>query len=110
MTAFQKRLIVVLLALAVLSPVGLYLPSLLKAGSAWGEWSAETVARMIGFMPEGLKNAADLWKAPFRDYNLGDTKSSPAAHALSYIFSGIIGVALCILILYGLSKLLVKKK
>jgi len=108
--SFQKKLLVILLALAVLSPVGIFLPSLFNAGDAWGEWSAETIEKMAGFVPEGLKKAAHLWKAPIPDYTLGDEKSTSAAQALSYILSGIIGVALCILILYGLSRLLVKKK
>ena len=60
-------------------------------------------------MPEKLKETADLWKAPIPDYNLGDEKSSFTVQALSYILSGVIGIVLCILILFGLSKLLVKK-
>lgn len=110
MTAFQKKLLVILVVLAVLSPLGIILPETFKAGDAWGEWSSETIQEMIGFVPEKLKETADLWSAPIPDYSLGDESSSFAVQALSYILSGTIGIILCILILFGLSKALVKKK
>ena len=109
MTAFQKKILVILAILAVLSPLGIILPEQFKAGDAWGEWSTETIQELVGFVPEKLKETADLWNAPIPDYNLGDEKSSFAVQALSYILSGAIGIALCLLILFGLSKLLVKK-
>jgi hypothetical protein len=109
MSRFQKKLLVILIVLAVLSPLGIYLPARFNAGDAWGEWSTETIEKLVGFVPEKLKETADLWKAPIPDYNLGNEKSTFAAQALSYILSGAIGIVLCILVLYGLSKLLVKK-
>ncbi|HQL84072.1 MAG TPA: cobalamin biosynthesis protein CbiM, partial [Spirochaetota bacterium] len=63
----------------------------------------------VGFVPEKMKSVAELWKAPIADYNLGDEQSSFTVQALSYILSGAIGIVLCILLLFGLSKLLVKK-
>ena len=110
MTAFQKKILVVLIVLAAASPIGIYLPAKFNAGSAWGEWSAETIEKMIGFMPEGLNKTADLWKAPLPGYSLGDDKSPFIVQAVSYVISGVMGIALCLLILYGLSKLLVRKK
>jgi hypothetical protein len=109
MSTFQKKLLVTLVVLAVISPLGIYLPAKFNAEDAWGEWSKETIEKMIGFVPEGLKKTADVWKAPIPDYNLGDDKSTFTVQALSYVLSGAIGIVLCILILYGLSKLLVKK-
>lgn len=109
MTSFQKKLLVILAALAVLSPLGIILPEKFGAGDAWGEWSTETIQELVGFIPEKLKETADLWGAPIPDYNLGDEQSSFAVQALSYILSGVIGIVLCVLILFGLSKLLVKK-
>ncbi len=110
MNAFQKKLLVILVVLAVISPIGIYLPTAFNAEDAWGEWSTETVEKLVGFVPEKMKEVADLWKAPIPDYNLGDEKSSFTVQALSYILSGAIGIALCGLLLYGLSKLLVRKK
>lgn len=110
MTPFQKKLLIILLALAVLSPIGIFLPAAFNAGDAWGEWSTATVEKLIGFVPEKMKGMADLWKAPIPDYTLGEESSSFSSKALSYILSGVIGVALCALVLYGMTKLLVKKK
>ncbi len=109
MTAFQKKLLVILLVLAVLTPVGIYLPARFNAGDAWGEWSAETMEKMIGFVPEGLKRTADVWSAPIPDYNLGDENSPFAVQALSYVFSAAVGIALCAGALCLISRLLFKK-
>ncbi len=109
MSSFQKKLLVILAILAVLSPIGIILPEQFKAGDAWGEWSTDTIRELVGFIPEKMKETADLWKAPIADYNLGDEKSSFAVQALSYILSGAIGIVLCVLILFGISKLLEKK-
>jgi len=109
MSSFQKKILAVLIVLAIVSPIGIYLPAKFKAEDAWGEWSTETIEKLVGFVPEGLKKTADLWKAPIPDYNLGDDKSTFTVQALSYILSGAIGIVLCVLVLVGLSKLLVKK-
>ncbi len=110
MTSFQKKTLVILAVLALLSPLGIILPEQFKAGDAWGEWSTETLQELVGFVPEKLKETAGLWQAPIPDYNLGDETSSFTVQALSYVLSGAIGIVLCILVLFGLSKLLVKKK
>ena len=55
MTPFQKKLLIILLALAVLSPIGIFLPAAFNAGDAWGEWSTATVEKLIGFVPEKMK-------------------------------------------------------
>ena len=34
--------------LIILSPVGLILPELLKAGGAWGEWGADEIEKIAG--------------------------------------------------------------
>jgi cobalt/nickel transport protein len=110
MSAFQKRLLVILVVLALVSPIGVYLPMRFNAEDAWGEWSMETIQRLVGFIPEGMKKDSDLWKALVPDYNLGDDTSSFAVKAFSYILSGVIGIVVSILGVFGLSKLLVKKK
>jgi hypothetical protein len=109
MTSFQKKILIVLVALAIVSPIGIYLPVKFNAENAWGEWSTETIEKLVGFVPAKLQETADLWKAPIPDYNLGDEKSTFTVQAFSYILSGAIGIILCILVLFGLSKLLVKK-
>ncbi len=99
-----------LIALAVASPVGILLPAILNGGNAWGEWSVATLEKMIGFVPEGLRKTADWWKPLIPDYNTGIGTPSRAGQALFYIFSGLIGIALCVLIICALSKLLIRRK
>jgi hypothetical protein len=87
---------VALLVMAALSPIGLYLPELLRAGSAWGEWGLEEVRQMIGYTPSGMERLSDLWKAPIPDYALPGQEEAPLAHrSLSYVLSAVLGVALC---------------
>lgn len=66
--------------LALLSPLGVFLPRYFHSGQAWGEWSL-----------------VDFWKAPFPDY--GES-------ALSYIASAVIGIIAVVLTVIFLNKLL----
>jgi len=87
---------VALLVMAALSPIGLYLPELLRAGSAWGEWGLDEVRQMIGYTPSGMERLSNLWKAPIPDYALPGQDEAPLAHrSLSYVLSAFVGVGLC---------------
>jgi len=110
MTKFQKKILIILVVLAVCAPLGIWLPAHFNAGEAWGEWPAEAVGKMIGFIPEGLKKYSDLWRPPIPDYNLGGDESSFTVQAISYILSGIIGIAACIGIAYVLWRLGIRRK
>jgi cobalt/nickel transport protein len=86
---------IALLALALLSPLGLYLPELLKAGGAWGEWGLEEVKQIAGYAPPGMRKLADLWNAPVPDYVLPGQDGGPfALRGLSYILSAFLGIGL----------------
>ena len=98
MTAFQKKLWIGLLIMALMTPLGILLPKLFRAEDAWGEWGADQVEKLLGYVPEGLKKMADLWKAPFADYQVGGDDSSMTFQVVSYIISGLIGIAACGLI------------
>lgn len=89
--------------LIILSPVGLILPELLKAGGAWGEWGADEIEKITGDVPHGLKKLSELWKAPISDYAFSGWDKGLKSY-LSYIFSGIIGAVMVI----GISMLIGK--
>ncbi|MBU0488199.1 MAG: PDGLE domain-containing protein [Bacteroidetes bacterium] len=108
MKNFKKRLYIGILVLVVLTPVGIYLPELFNAEDAWGEWSTETVDENIGFVPEGMQKDADLWTAPMPDYSITEKETTFFERSGSYIISGIVGVGLSILIMFAISKVLVK--
>ncbi len=107
MTQFQKRLWIGIGIMALLSPIGIILPEKFKAGDAWGEWGTDTMKQMLGYVPAGLGKLSGLWNAPLPDYGFGEG-SAPAVQYIGYIVSGLLGVALAGLIVFLLSKILLK--
>ncbi|OGP51968.1 MAG: hypothetical protein A2Y79_11870 [Deltaproteobacteria bacterium RBG_13_43_22] len=110
MTKSQKKLWIGLFILALLTPLGVILPEKFKAGAAWGEWGPEELEKLLGYVPEGLKRWADLWKAPVPDYNLGGEGASLTVQVLSYIVSGLIGILAVGLVIFVISKVLVRNE
>ena len=97
-------------ALVVLSPLGLILPDRFKAGGAWGEWGADEMAKLVGYVPQGLKRFSEVWSAPMPDYALKGWQEKGLAHlSFAYILSAIVGIALIVVVTCLLGKLLVKK-
>ena len=92
--------------MALLSPLGIILPSLFNSEDAWGEWGTETLEKLLGYVPEGLKKYTDIWKAPVPDYNLGGDTAPMAVQMISYIMSGLLGILVVGLVIYLISKAL----
>ena len=106
-----RRLWIILAALALLTPLGIWLPERLRAGDAWGEWAPEDVGRQVGFIPRQLGRLADLWHAPIPDYAPRGWESKPFAHqGLAYIASALIGIAACALIILLLGRWLSRRE
>jgi len=100
-----------LAALVVLSPLGLILPATFGAGSAWGEWSGEEMEKLVGYLPSGMARLADLWKAPMPDYALRGQEHAPlGALSLSYVVSGLLGVAAVVGLAILLGKALARRE
>lgn len=76
--------------LILLSPLGLLLPKLLKSGRAWGEWGADEIKGITGYVPEGIKRLSKLWSAPFADYTFPGLKGGIKSY-MGYVISGVIG-------------------
>ena len=104
MQKMKRRLIVGLLFAVLLTPMGILLPQWFKAGDAWGEWSTETIKEKTGHIPEGMKEDADVWKAPLPDYGIGNEVKSLPNRSVQYILSGIVGLTIITLISFGVSK------
>lgn len=97
--------------LVLLAPLGIFLPEYFKAGDAWGEWSAETIKELVGYIPKGLEKLSNIWNAPLPDYAFqGWEEKGLGGLSLVYIFSAIIGIlaVVCVVLLIG--KLLSKKE
>ena len=90
-TSFVKKIRYVLIALVVLSPLGL-----LAEGTAFGEWSADELAEMMNNVPAGIENGFPF-EALFSDYTIPGTNI-----AVGYILSAITAL----LIFYILGKMI----
>jgi hypothetical protein len=102
---------IALLVLSLLTPVGLYLPQVMKAGSAWGEWGIGEISRLIGYAPAGMEKEAGKWNAPMPSYALpGRENATPSRQGLAYIVSAITGIAACGAGGYFLARWLARRK
>jgi cobalt/nickel transport protein len=97
--------------LAVISPIGLYLPDKLNAGSAWGEWGADEMKGLVGYVPAGLEKLSSLWNSVMPDYAFKGWEGKGLGHlGFAYIFSALVGIALCVCGGLLLGKLLSRKR
>lgn len=90
--------------LILLSPLGLLLPKLLKTGGAWGEWGADEIKGITGYVPEGIKRLSKLWSAPFADYTFPGWGSGIRLY-ISYVISGVIGAIIVGLLTYAFARI-----
>jgi cobalt/nickel transport protein len=95
--------------LALLSPLGIIIPKWFGSGGAWGEWGITQIEKVAGFVPEGLKRVAGIWKAPLPDYGLSIGSKGLASESIGYVLSAVIGIALVAGIMYIITKLLGRK-
>lgn len=108
-TPLTKKIFIGLLALALLSPLGLLLPELFHSEGAWGEWSIEKVEKQTGQTPAGMKKDANLWKAPVPGYAVGKGSDSLLKRSGYYFLSGVVGIGVIALLTFGAYKLISKK-
>jgi cobalt/nickel transport protein len=104
----QKKILILLLMLCLITPVGILLPMVFNAGDAWGEWSAQTVKELTGYVPGGLQKYSDIWKAPLPGYSIDKKETSVGHRSGYYIVSGIIGATATYIVMLLLSKLIVR--
>jgi len=101
-----KKLWLGLAVLALLSPLGIILPEKFNAGGAWGEWGADEVGKMIGFVPQGMKKLAGTWHAPMPDYAFkGWDNLSLGMQCLAYVVAAILGIAVIAAVIMLLGKM-----
>ena len=94
--------------MSLLTPLGILLAEKFKAEEAWGEWGIEKLEKLLGYVPEGLRRLADLWKAPIPDYNFGDEGAPMTLQVISYVVSGLLGLGLCAFVVYMVSRLMAR--
>ena len=99
-----------LLILTVLTPTGLFLPMVFNTGDAWGEWSAQTVKELVGYVPKGLAKYSEVWQAPIPDYDVNKKDLSIVHRSGFYLVSGIIGATVTYLIMLLISRLIIRNE
>ena len=105
-----NKLWLVIVVMIILCPLGLILPEHFKAGSAWGEWGADEMQKLVGYIPQGLEKLSSLWNAPMPDYAFKGWEEKGLGHlSFSYIVSAVVGIALIAIVIFLIGKLLVKK-
>jgi len=93
--------------LIVLSPLGLILPEHFKAGSAWGEWGADEMQKLVGYVPKGLEKLSSLWNAPMPDYAFKGWEEKGLPHlSFAYIVSAILGIVVIAVVVLFIGKIL----
>ncbi|MFN8498102.1 MAG: cobalt transporter CbiM [Anaerolineae bacterium] len=85
-------------ALVILSPIGL-----LAGGSAWGEWAADQIGDIVGFVPQGLANT-QAWTAPLPDYGI-----EGLAPYVGYILSAALGILIVVAVVWGIGRLVARR-
>lgn len=105
MEKLLRNLLIGLAILVIIVPVGL-----LAVGTAYGEWGAEELQKLVGFIPGGLSSISDAWSAPIPDYALPNLGEAFIDLSLAYWLSAIIGVVLSALLLVVIGRVLTKKK
>jgi hypothetical protein len=103
-----KKVVLSLVVAALLTPLGLLLPRLFRAGDAWGEWDTDDIARTLGYVPDGMARLAELWRAPIPDYSIWGDGSWLAASA-SYFVSALVGIILSVGASYLVLRFIVKR-
>jgi len=91
-----SKAIVIVLVLALLSPLGL-----LASGSAWGEWNPEQIQAQLGFIPAGLAKWNGFWRLSLLpDYGLPGDQQAFWLQAFGYLASAFTGLSVIGLIFW----------
>lgn len=105
----SKKLSLLIVALCILSPIGIIVPNLFKSGGAWGEWGSDELKEITGFVPSGLLKFESVWSSPFPDYTFSFIGVQGLFwESLFYVFCAFIGVAVLSVCFY-FWKLLLRK-
>lgn len=108
MNKLQKKVLVLLLFLCLITPVGILLPAAFHAGDAWGEWSAQTVKDLIGYVPKGLARYSHVWNAPLPDYAVIIEDTSVVHRSGYYLLSGIFGATVTYVVMLLITRIIVR--
>lgn len=90
----KKYIYLLLFFCVVLTPLGL-----IAQGGAWGEWSAQELQNMLGFVPKSIAEAKPFVHILFPDYEMRGVNL-----LASTWLSALVGVALVFLVFFLLKR------
>ncbi|MFB3817088.1 MAG: PDGLE domain-containing protein [Candidatus Methylomirabilales bacterium] len=93
--SWLRRAWVALAVLALLAPLGLYLPAWMGSGPAWGEWELAEIRALLGYTPAGMAGDAERWRGALPGYALPGETGSAARQGIGYLLSAVLGMAAC---------------
>ncbi len=97
--------------LIILSPLGLLLPKYFNSGEAWGEWSADTIKGLAGYIPKGLGKLSNFWSAPIPDYAFrAGAGKSLGILSFEYVVSAVIGILVIVFVTVVIGRFLSRTK
>jgi hypothetical protein len=105
MDKLLRNLLIGLAVLVIAVPIGL-----VAVGTAYGEWGAEELEGLVGFIPAGLASMSSIWTAPIPDYALPNLGDAFIDLSLAYWLSAIIGVTLSAAALILIGKVITRNK
>jgi hypothetical protein len=107
----STKLWILVIILIILTPLGLFIPEYFRAGAAWGEWGADEIREMVGYIPQGLHKLSGIWNAPVPDYSFkGWEEADLLKQSIAYIISAVIGIAAVAVVIFILGKVLIKEE
>jgi cobalt/nickel transport system permease protein len=87
--------------LILLTPIGALAP-----GTAWGEWGAEELDSLVGYVPANLEKLGGLWNASMPDYATPGVSNT----LLGYLIAAVVGTALVAVVTWGVAALLARRR
>lgn len=92
---------IVLLILAILTPIGI-----IAAGGAWGEWDLDGVRERVGFVPEGMRTGADGGiESPLEEYTVPGLDRGFFHQGLGTIITAILGAGATALFAFVIARI-----
>jgi hypothetical protein len=100
----EKIFFIGLIVLIVFVPLGL-----LANGTAFGECGSDELMDKIGYVPEGVAQGEEVWKAPIPDYMISGQEDNFPHSSIGYYASAIVGMVLVAGAILLLGNILVRK-
>lgn len=85
--ASKKPLYGLLIAMVALSPIGL-----LAKSTAWGEWGADQIKNVVGYVPKGMEHGFNF-NTVMQDYGISGMNEK-----IGYVISAVAGVAILLIV------------